>query len=184
MENWNEYIHKHNLNAGHEINLGLNRIETLIRITSERKGKVWILGNGGSATTADHFAADLSLTKTRGGISIAAFSLVSGIGWLTALSNDYSYEDVFKMQLQNILEGNDLVIGLSASGNSQNLINGLLYAQKCSVKTFSFLGFDGGRILKEKIGESLLFETQTGEYGIVENLHLMAVHYLAEKFRK
>jgi D-sedoheptulose 7-phosphate isomerase len=149
-----------------------------IRNTMSNGGTIYVLGNGGSATTASHFVNDLTIINKRKSLNIKAISLVDSMATITAISNDESYGEVFKIQLLNRLQKNDLVFSISASGNSANLINAVTYANELGVVTSSLLGFDGG-ILKTKSKNICLVSSDVGEYGPVEDAHLAICHYLS-----
>lgn len=150
----------------------------LINDTKIQDGTIYLLGNGGSAATASHFANDLTTINRRKGNNIKAISLVDSMATITAISNDESYEEIFKVQLQNRLKRNDLVLIISASGNSTNLVNAVIYANDLGVETAALLGFDGG-ILKTKSKNICLVPSNIGEYGPVEDAHLSICHYLS-----
>ena len=149
-----------------------------IRNTVSNGGTIYVLGNGGSATTASHFVNDLTIINKHKGLNIKAISLVDSMATITAISNDDSYGEVFKFQLLNRLQKNDLVFSISASGNSTNLINAVTYANELGAVTSSLLGFDGG-ILKTKSKNICLVSSNVGEYGPVEDAHLAICHYLS-----
>ena len=149
-----------------------------IKNTVINGGTVYVLGNGGSASTASHFVNDLTIMNRHKGLNIKAISLVDSVAIITAISNDESYGEVFKIQLLNRLQKNDLVFSISASGNSTNLINAVTYANELGATTSSLLGFDGG-ILKTKSKNICLVSSNVGEYGPVEDVHLAICHYLS-----
>ena len=157
---------------------GVTNLVTSIRDTVSNGGTIYVLGNGGSATTASHFVNDLTIINKHKGINIKAISLVDSMATITAISNDNSFEEVFKFQLLNRLQKGDLVFSISASGNSTNLINAVTYANELGAVTSSLLGFDGG-ILKTKSKYMCLVSSSIGEYGPVEDAHLAICHYLS-----
>ena len=180
--NWPDYIdqmQKH----GADNQLG-ESINSLVDAISERirsAATIWCFGNGGSATTAEHFAADLLLMGSRTGTECSALSLTSQIGSMTALANDINYSEVISRQLRAVLKPDDLVIGFSASGNSANVINALKYCREAEVESYCFLGFNGGSLLQSGITRNIHFSTELKLYGLVENLHLTACHYVIDK---
>jgi len=109
-------------------------------------GKIIIFGNGGSAADAQHIAAELvgRYKVSRKGLS--AIALTTDTSALTAISNDFGYENVFKRQLEALLNKNDLVIGISTSGNSHNVLNALEYAKSIHAKVVGFSGAQGGKM--------------------------------------
>jgi D-sedoheptulose 7-phosphate isomerase len=150
-------------------------------MTQIREGKpILTAGNGGSATTADHFAADLSLLRKRTGNRCKALCLNSHLGLNTALSNDLGYETALVEQFLNFIDEDPLVITFSASGNSRNLLNLLDKATSQKVKIWSFVGFDGGATKKLADSRVIHFSTPLGEYGQVENVQLLVCHFLVD----
>ena len=126
-----------------------NSIESIARLAIEAiesKGKIIFFGNGGSAADAQHIAAELVgryKTKRRG---LPAVSLTTDTSIITAISNDFGYETIFKRQLEAIMNTNDLVIGISTSGNSLNVVNALTYSKEKGVKTIGLSGGFGGKM--------------------------------------
>jgi len=109
-------------------------------------GKIIIFGNGGSASDAQHIAAELVGRYKVSRKGLPAIALTTDTSALTAISNDFGYENVFKRQLEALLNKNDLVIGISTSGNSSNVINALEYAKRKNVKVVGFSGSQGGKM--------------------------------------
>jgi D-sedoheptulose 7-phosphate isomerase len=111
--------------------------------------QIIVMGNGGSALTALHYINDWNKSIfLSSGIQFRGRTLVDNIGLIMSYANDISFEDVFKEQLKNILAPGDLVIGISGSGNSENVIRAIEYANENSAITLGITGFDGGRLLK------------------------------------
>ena len=128
----------------------LVRVVERLRAGARRNRTVFIAGNGGSAATASHSANDLGkAAKHREPASVPrSMSLGDNASWLTALANDEGYERVFAGQLENFADAGDVLIVISASGNSPNLVaGGRACARARDVETIGFLGFDGGRLL-------------------------------------
>ena len=125
--------------------IGIN----LIRETVLVEGKIFTCGNGGSALTASHFVTDWNKNITKiSGKPFQGISLVDNIGMLTALANDSAYSDVFSGQLEPILSKKDLVVAISGSGNSLNVINAIRYANRKGAGTLAIVGYDGGELIK------------------------------------
>ena len=180
--NWLDYVNQvQEYGADKQLNDSINRLISDISQRIRLSATIWCFGNGGSATTAEHFAADLLLMGSRTGTECRALSLTSQVGSMTALANDFEYAEGIARQLRAVLSPNDLVIGFSASGNSHNIINALKYCQAEKVESFCFLGFDGGLLIQSDITNSIHFKTHPKLYGLVENLHLMACHYIIDK---
>ena len=108
---------------------------------------VFVFGNGGSAANASHFATDLGkgvVGQDRQAVSRASRS-TDNVSWMTALENDYSYEDIFVGQLQNYGERGDIALGISVSGNSPNCVKALDWAKKRGLRTIALVGAKRGR---------------------------------------
>ena len=166
--------------------VNLNELENALRVilnTSKIGGRVWLIGNGGSAAISSHFATDLSRCTNEYGQPLKAISLCDNTGLITAIGNDFSFEDIFIKQLQNLGEKGDLLISISASGNSINLIKAVEFAKTCSISTLSFVGFDGG-VLKKLSDNSIYVQTDIGDYGVAEDCHSIICHYISSKFRE
>ncbi|MGV8141877.1 MAG: D-sedoheptulose-7-phosphate isomerase [Candidatus Woesearchaeota archaeon] len=149
-----------------------------IFIEAEKNDRtIYFLGNGGSAATSTHFACDLGKgTKTMVN-RFKTQGLADNFATFTAYANDDGYEHVFSKQLENVLKKGDVVVVITASGNSQNLINAVQYAKTCRAKTVGLLGFDGGKI-KDMCDTSLIIYTPKGEYGPVEDIHMVLDHII------
>jgi D-sedoheptulose 7-phosphate isomerase len=156
-------------------------IQQLVNLLSEarRSGKqIFFIGNGGSAATSSHFANDLGKGAcVKGKAPFKAMSLVDNMSLITALANDDGYENIFVAQLQNILNEGDVVVGISASGNSPNVVKAIEYANSRSAKTVGLTGFSGGK-LKELAQVCVHIETPRGEYGPVEDIHMILDHLI------
>ena len=144
--------------------------------------QVFILGNGGSASTASHMAADLG--KNTIGPNMRRFRIMSlndNIPLLTALSNDLGYENMFAEQLQNLIQPGDVLIVITGSGNSPNVLRAMEYAQSRSAQVAALLGFGGGKAA-ELSDLNVLIDSD--DYGVVEDAHLIVNHILVEHFRQ
>jgi D-sedoheptulose 7-phosphate isomerase len=159
--------------------------ESIIKVSKklDDRNTVFIIGNGGSAATASHFATDLGKTKSKSGRPGSAVSLCDNLSIITAVANDDSFEKVFTSQLEMLAKPGDLLISISASGKSPNLIKAVEYANANGIDTLSFVGFDGGK-LKEISSLCLHVPTKFGDYGIAEDAHSVICHYIAEQLRK
>ncbi len=162
----------------------IERVAELLQRTRDLGGTIYIAGNGGSATTASHWVNDLGkATKRAGAKNMRVMSLSDNISWLTALANDEGYERVFAGQLENFARPGDVLIVISASGNSPNLLRAVELARKSDIKTIALLGFDGG-MLKNRVDEYLLIPTTKGAYGMVESAHGLICHVLTDCLAK
>jgi D-sedoheptulose 7-phosphate isomerase len=156
----------------------IERIVQRLRMARDNGSTIYIAGNGGSAATASHWVNDLGkATKSAGRAPIRVMSLSDNVSWLTALANDEGYERVFCGQLENFARPGDVLIVISASGNSPNLLRATEMAKAQGLVTIGFLGFDGGA-LKGMVDDYLWLPTAKGEYGLVEGTHAMLCHIL------
>jgi D-sedoheptulose 7-phosphate isomerase len=145
-----------------------------------RNNSIWIMGNGGSASAADHFETDLHFIKYKDNTRIGAQSLSSNSALLTAIGNDIGFEEVYRHQLIRKSKKKDLVVLISASGNSQNLINAAIFAIENDLETIAILGFDGGKLL-DLVDHHILIKSEIGMYGPVEDVHLAICHAIASE---
>ncbi len=154
----------------------------------ERDKCIYFSGNGGSAATASHFCQDMSEIGRK--IQSKGFktqSLNDNTSSLTAVSNDYGYEHVFSFQIQQIFNPTDVLVVISASGNSPNVVKAAELAREKGGSTIGLVGFDGGR-LAQICDYVIHIRSKKGEYGPVEDAHLvlnhMIVSYLTMKLKK
>jgi D-sedoheptulose 7-phosphate isomerase len=160
----------------------LQGILTLLEETYHQGGRIFIMGNGGSAATASHFALDLAKnTIMQGAPRVKALSLTDHVPLITAWSNDTAYEHIFAEQLVTMIEPGDAVIGISASGNSLNIINALQVAHETHATTIALLGAKGGRI-KHMVDAYVLAPGQNIEQE--EDAHLMMTHVITRHMRE
>lgn len=141
----------------------------------EREGRtVWVMGNGGSASTASHLAFDLSKTAhVQGRPRLKCVSLAENVAYLTALGNDLKYDAIFSFQLAGLVEPGDLVVLITGSGNSQNLLEAARVAREAGAVTAALLGFDGGA-LKSRVDFHVLADSD--QYGVIEDIHMAIGH--------
>jgi D-sedoheptulose 7-phosphate isomerase len=142
--------------------------------------QVFIMGNGGSAATASHYACDfnkgLSYGKDR---RFKFICLNDNIATIMAYANDVGYEKIFSEQLRNFLEPGDLVIGISGSGNSPNVIAAIEYARSTGAKTVGITGFDGGRL---KAVAEYGVNVPIRDMQISEDIHMVLDHLIYATF--
>ena len=165
--------------------LPLEKIEEVIAVLeyARQEGRqVFILGNGGSAATASHFACDLAKgTVVPGRPRFRVMALTDNMPFFSALANDTGYENVFAGQLANFLRPGDVVIGISGSGNSANVLRAVELARSMQAITIGFTGFNGGR-LKDVVDICLLVPNYCMEQ--VEDVHLLLEHLICTCLRK
>jgi D-sedoheptulose 7-phosphate isomerase len=143
---------------------------------------VYIFGNGGSATTASHMACDLAKTAAAPGKTrIKAFSLCDNTAMLTAVANDMGYDAVFVYQLEGSLRPGDVVVAISASGNSPNVVKAAAFAREQGARVVAFTGFGGGKL---KALADVCISLESRNYGPVEDAHLILEHMITEMVRE
>lgn len=141
----------------------------------ERGATVFFIGNGGSAATASHFANDLAIGTDSYDKPFRVVSLTDNQAIITAIANDFGYQDIFVRQLRVLGRPGDLLVGISASGNSPNLLSAFEYANSAGIKTVAITAFDGGK-MKTIADEGIHVPTAPKEYGPAEDAHMMLDH--------
>ena len=149
-------------------------IETLLD-ARERGVTVFFMGNGGSAATASHFANDLSIGTNDYEKPFRAMSLTDNVPIITAIGNDFGYEEIFVRQLRILGKKGDVLVGISASGNSPNLLKAFDYARSAGIRTVAITAFDGGK-MKSIADEGIHVPTEAREYGPAEDAHMVLDH--------
>jgi D-sedoheptulose 7-phosphate isomerase len=143
--------------------------------------QVFTLGNGGSASTASHMAADIAKNTISAHMRrFRVLSLNDNTAMLTALANDLGYENVFSEQLQNFIRPGDLLIAVSGSGNSTNVLKAIRYARAQSAEVVGLLGFDGGAAAALV---DVAIVVPSDDYGVIEDAHLIINHIIVDYFR-
>jgi D-sedoheptulose 7-phosphate isomerase len=160
----------------------LNRLANAIMETVAKGGHVFFMGNGGSAATATHYVNDLVMAYARTNRVVRASSLSDNAALVTGISNDLSFDEVFEYQLRALAQPGDLIVAISASGNSPNLVRAVDYAKGAGLRTAAVLGFDGG-VLKSLAGTVVHVATGIGDYGPAEDAHLVVNHAVAALIR-
>ncbi len=165
--------------------IDIGALKDIIEIFCEARSRgatIFFIGNGGSAALASHFAEDLvSCSRHLPGKPLRALSLTDSTPYITAIANDYGYEKVFLKQLENLYRSEDILVAISASGNSRNLVKAVKYINSEGGITIGILGFDGG-ILKDLCRHYLIVKTEKGQYGPVESIHALLAHIIANYF--
>ncbi len=150
-------------------------IETFLA-AGERGSTIHFLGNGGSAATAAHFANDIGFgTRAAGHPPFRVRSLADNLAVVTALGNDEGFSEIFVRQLEGVLRPEDVVVALSVSGNSPNVVRAVEYAREVGAVTIGCTGFDGGK-LRGLVDIDLHVPTPKGEYGPVEDIFQVLDH--------
>jgi D-sedoheptulose 7-phosphate isomerase len=143
--------------------------------------RVYIMGNGGSASTASHLVCDLTKTaRVAGQRPLRAFALADNGAVMTAWANDTVYERTFAEQIEGLVEPGDVVIAISASGNSPNIVAGLLAAASRGALTVSLVGFDGGAAA---LNSDVVVHVPCRDYGLVEDSHSAIGHAMTAAVR-
>ncbi len=159
-----------------EVDKAIQKIEKTIAC----EGSIYVMGNGGSAATASHMRSDLANTVgcvNNKKINIAC--LTDNISIVTAIANDFSYDLIFKKQLENRLKDGDLLIAISGSGNSKNILEAVEYANTKNIKTIAMTGFDGGKLKKLS---QINLHVPINNMQIAEDLHLLFNHLITYIF--
>ncbi len=185
MISFDEYLNEQAQVSGRSnVQDKLNVVINELLANSSRNRTIYTAGNGGSTTTAEHFSADLNLTLYKGGSSQRSVCLSSQSGIMTAIANDFSFGETLAKQIEVSARPNDVVFLFSASGRSSNIILAAEAALTAHCKVHAFIGFDGG-LLKERQDLNIIyFSSRNGAYGIIENLHLTACHYVIDRIRE
>jgi len=158
-------------------------LEGIIKLLAEanQSGKqIFVFGNGGSASNTSHFITDLGkgasdMLEKR----FRCMSLNEHIGWITALGNDYSYDEIFSRQMENFAKPGDIVLTMSVSGNSPNLVKAVEWANEHDLHTIALVGAKKGRLAE--IAKDVMVIDST-HYGHVEDAHMMICHMLCYAF--
>ena len=160
----------------------LRRWADLLYNAWENERFVFIFGNGGSGTTASHMAEDLGKSTLReedlrdeSKKRLKVLSLTDNAGWLMAVGNDLDYDQIFVQQLMNYGSEGDLVLAISGSGNSANVLNAVDWANRHGLVTFGLTGYGGGR-LKQMQQDGL--HVTLDDMGMVESIHLCLFHWV------
>lgn len=149
-------------------------IETILDARA-REANIYFIGNGGSAATASHFANDIAIGTNSYTKPFRALSLTDNQAVITAIANDFGYEDIFLRQLQVLGRKGDVLVAISASGNSPNLVKTMEYAKTAGIKTVAITAFDGGK-MKKIADEGIHVITEVKEYGPAEDSHMILDH--------
>ena len=144
--------------------LEIRQFAEILLAARESGATIFFMGNGGSAATASHFANDLSFGTNEYRKPFKVMSITDNVPVLTALGNDYGYDEIFIRQLKIYAKKGDVLVGISASGNSQNLIRAFEYASVAEIKTVALTAFDGGK-MKEIADQCVHIPTGQKEYG-------------------
>jgi len=160
----------------------IDEIATILILARNERKTIFIMGNGGSASTASHFVSDLSKgTIVPGFLRFKAIALTDNIPTMLAWANDESYDDIFVEQLKNLMEPGDVIIGISGSGNSANVVKAIKYANNNGGKTIGISGYDGGALLQ---CAKTNIHSPSNYMQRVEDIHLLLEHLLTSLIRE
>ncbi len=160
----------------------IDKAVTLLEKTRKKQAFIYIFGNGGSASTASHFLCDFNRgvsEKTK--MKYRFCCLNDNTAALLAIANDFGYEYVFVKQLEHRLCKNDVVVAISGSGNSENVIHAVQYAKKCGNKVIGLTGYDGGRL---KRMSDISLHVPVDDMQIAEDIHLVFDHLMMSVLNK
>jgi D-sedoheptulose 7-phosphate isomerase len=156
------------------------RLVEMLRVALKEGRQILCFGNGGSAMNSSHFATDLGKgASDKVGRRFRVLSLNDNVSWMTALANDYSYEEVFVGQLKNYGKPGDIALGISVSGNSPNCVKAMEWAKQNGLKTIALVGAKRGRMAE--IAENVIVIADT-HYGRVEDAQMNICHLLCYAF--
>ena len=179
-----EYINYLSTNLDKIDSEKVEQLSNIILEAYKKEKMVFVIGNGGSAANASHFAQDLA-KGTRVSNSqnkfIKALSLTDNLPFLSAVGNDDGYENVFSEQLKTFASQGDLVIAISGSGNSPNIIKAIEWANANGLKTIGITGYDGGKLAKIN---SFNLHSELNDMCTVESIHSIIFHYLIIDLKK
>ena len=151
--------------------------EQVLRAT-QNGNRIFVVGNGGSAAIAEHLCCDWSKgTNCAGYPAISSQSLTSNVALYSAIANDYGFEHVFDTQLQLFAHPGDILIAISSSGNSPNVLNAVACAKDIGAFVAGFSGFTGGKLAH--VADASVY-VATHNYGIVEDAHQAVMHIIAQ----
>lgn len=160
----------------------LNSIAELFLEARKNGNTIYFIGNGGSASTASHFAQDLAEVGRKVGVKLfKSISLTDNVSAITSSANDHGYDKVFSFQMQGTFKKNDVLVAISASGNSPNILEAVNFAKEKGGVVVGLTGFDGGK-LAQLSDYFLHVQADKGEYGPVEDLHVIFDHLITSYF--
>lgn len=162
--------------------LDLNKVNLLKKKLITKKNKnIFICGNGGSSSNANHISNDLMLGFGKKKIGFKFISLCSNVAKITCIANDLSYKKIFSHQLSILGKRGDLLIVLSGSGNSDNILDAIKLAKENRIETFGIIGFDGGKA--RKVLDNYI-HTKINDMQISEDLQLIIMNYIMKSIIK
>jgi D-sedoheptulose 7-phosphate isomerase len=159
----------------------LKRAGKLLEAVIADKNMVYACGNGGSAAIANHLSCDcLKGIRNATTLRPRVISLSATVELITAIANDFSYDEVFSFQLSSLAVPGDLLIAISSSGNSPNIVGALKWAKANGLRTLAMTGFDGGAAAEVA---DVSLHVRADNYGVIEDVHQSLMHLLAQYVR-
>ena len=159
----------------------INSVVSVLRKVIAGKGLIYVAGNGGSAAITNHLNCDFSKgISTDTSVFPRIFPLAAEVSLLTAIGNDISYDDVFSYQLSVYARPGDVLLTVSSSGNSENVVRAAKWAQNNGLPIIAFTGFEGGRSAESA---TVNLHVSADNYGVVEDTHQSLMHILAQYIR-
>lgn len=156
-------------------------VYNLLNKSYKQGATLYVCGNGGSAAISNHLACDHSKSsQTDTSIIPKVVSLSANIEMMTAIANDISYDDVFVYQLKTLAEPGDVLLTISCSGNSENIVRAAQWAKEKAIRVISFTGFNGGRSADLA---DINLHVDADNYGVIEDVHQGIMHILAQYLR-
>lgn len=163
----------------------VSEVVEFLRDAQDHRRQVFIVGNGGSASTASHMACDLAKTVMGYGANpnprFRVIALTDNVPLLTAWGNDVSFDRIFSEQIRNLANSDDLLIVITVSGNSPNIVEAVRAAKELGVRSVGLLGFDGGQVAN-LVDCAVVVRSE--DFGHVEDVHMVLNHLMTAYFRK
>lgn len=177
-----DYLKRASDELGRVDKAAVQRWADLVYRAWEDDRTVYIIGNGGSATTATHMAEDLAKSTLHpkdlhdeARKRLRVMSLTDNVGWMLAVANDLSYEEIFVQQLMNLAREGDVLLAISGSGNSPNIVRSVDWGNRNGLTTFGITGYDGGKV-KAMCDDGV--HVDLDDMGMVESIHLTLFHWV------
>ena len=163
----------------------LNNFIDIIRYHIKHKFPIVVFGNGGSSAISEHLSCDFMkcIRDSNSDLEPYVINLSSNVSAMTALSNDFSYEDVYAKQIEWMPFKHALIIAITSSGKSSNIVNALEKSSERGYNSIGLVGFDGGEVKNKNLCNCLI-HVKSNDYGIVEDSHHILMHYISKKLSK
>lgn len=173
----NDILKEHHFNE-------IEKITKFLEVSIKKEKNIFVCGNGGSASVANHFLCDFNK-----GIKVSSsrklmpkvISLSNSIELITAIANDLRYEEIFSNQIENYAKKNDILIIISSSGKSKNILNVVKNAKKNNLKIISFIGFGNNKLIKKF--SNFYLNLNTKNYGLTEDIFQSIMHMISQYIR-